>query len=223
MNKDETAIAVGLGLLALGGAKALASKGPNKAPPVPLDPGADGAALVKRANQQQAQGWVADFTSDLGHVISPETAKALARWAGIESSGNPTAKSRLDERGLLQAGPSSVSEGLLTQGEWAALVDPKTSRAAHAALAIKYADGLAKKALTYVLPAADPIDLLWYAKLWHQRPVDVRDVVGPLTHQLSTSNARTIAQALASTWTTDPKAMHRLRAANVVAFGTPNP
>jgi hypothetical protein len=219
-SKQDTAIGAVVLLLLLAGRKALASTKPGAAPPPPkppLDPKADGAALMKRANQAAAAAWAVTFASVPDHPISPLSAAALARWAGIESSGKATNASRLNERGLLQAGPQTVEEGGLTAPEFDALIAPSTSKAQHAALAIKYADWLAKKAFTYVArPPVDPVEILWYAKLWHQRPVDVRD--GGLT-----GDAIADARMLAQKWAADPKAMHRLRAANVVAWGTPTP
>lgn len=222
VSKRDTAIAAGVALLILGGKKALASTStlskPGAAPP---SPDADGAALMKRANQKAALAWASIFAD---HPVSPLVAGELARWAGLESSGNPLAQSRLNERGLMQAGAQTVAEGGLTPAEWDALIDPKTSKKAHADLAIAYVDWLARHAATHLLSdPIDPVDRVWYAKLYHQRPVDVRDVVGPLTKQLSTTNAHTIAAALPAVWGADAKAMHRLRAANVVAWGTPTP
>jgi hypothetical protein len=184
---------------------------PSAAPP---DPKADGAALMKRANQKAAAGWASLFADSFA---SPLASAGLARWAGIESSGNPTAKSRLNERGLLQAGAQTVAEGGLTAEEFDALINPATSKQRHAAIAVKYADWLAQRASRHLAhPPADPVDLLWYAKLYHQRPVDVRD------GQLS-GVALDDARRLATAWANDAKAMHRLRAANVVAWGTATP
>jgi hypothetical protein len=252
-SKQDTAIAAGVLLLVFAGRKALAASKPGASSPPPpkppIDPKADGAALLKRANQAAAAAWAVTFASVPDHPISPLTAAALlkranqaaaaawavtfasvpdhpispltaaalARWAGIESSGKATNASRLNERGLLQAGPQTVDEGGLTQSEFDALIAASTSRAQHAALAIKYADWLAKKAFTYVArPPVDPVEIIWYAKLWHQRPVDVRD-------NGLTGDAIADARMLALKWAADPKAMHRLRAANVVAWGTPTP
>jgi hypothetical protein len=221
-SKQDTAIAAVVALLLFaGGRKVLAATKPGaSAPPPPkppIDPKADGAALLKRANQAAAAAWAVTFASVPDHPISPLTAAALARWAGIESSGKATNASRLNERGLLQAGPQTVDEGGLTQSEFDALIAASTSRAQHAALAIKYADWLAQKAFTYVArPPVDPVEIIWYAKLWHQRPVDVRD-------SGLTGDAIADARMLALKWAADPKAMHRLRAANVVAWGTPTP
>jgi len=221
LSKQDTAIAAGVALLLIaGGKKVLAATKPGASSPPPkppLDPKADGEALMKRANQKAAAAWAVTFASVPDHPVSPLSAAALARWAGIESSGNATKPSRLNERGLMQAGPQTVAEGGLTQPEWDALISPSTSKLQHAALAIKYVDWLAQKAFTYVpKPPVDPVEIIWYAKLWHQRPVDVRD--SGLTGD-AIADARTLAQK----WAADPKAMHRLRAANVVAWGTPTP
>lgn len=225
ISKSDAAIGAFVLLLLLGGRKVLAattskpgaSPPPPPPPKPPVDPKKDGDALMKRANQAGAASWAVTFASVPDHPISPLAAAALARWAGIESSGKATNTSRLNERGLMQAGPTSVAEGELTPEEWAALTDQKTTKAQHAAIAIKYVDALAKKAFTYVArPPVDPVEIIWYAKLWHQRPVDVRDAG-------LTGDAIADAGMLAQKWAGDNKALHRLRAANVVAFGTPTP
>jgi hypothetical protein len=196
-------------LLVLGGKKALAAtalKARRKRKPA----AAAGrekwtGPRCRSADQASASAWTAVFSDLPGRVLSPLTARALARWAGIESSGIPVGPknpSRLDERGLMQAGPSAVTDGLLTAAEFAALKDPKTTRAQHAALSVKYVDALANKAMTYVqAPPADPVDLIWYAKLWHQRPVDVRDA-GLRTDgkQGMTGDALGDARKLAEVW-----------------------
>lgn len=255
ISKQDTAVAAILGLLALTGKKASASTGPRKpgAGWKPRDPEKDAQALHKRANQKEAGAWAVTFADIPGHPLSPLTAAALARWAGIESSGKATTRSRLDERGLMQAGPASVTDGELTPDEFAQLINPQTTRAQHAALAVKYVDALANKAMTYVAnPPKDPVDLLWYAKLWHQRPVDVRDagIVGPdaegkqvLTatghpagmtgdalsdsHALAVKYVGTLQHALASGDLAGAQAadnaLHRLHAANMVAWGTATP
>lgn len=216
MTKNDTIAAVIVGLILLGGGAALAATSDDKKrKQLPGgNPDDDGRKLVARANQKQASAWASDF---VGHPMDPLSAAALARWAGLESSGDPLAKSRLNERGLMQAGPQSVSEGEMTQAAWDAMSDPKTSRRDQADIAANYVDALVKKASTHLGHApADPIDRIWYAKLYHQRPVDVRD-----SHL--TGVALDDARRLATEWAGDPKAMHRLRAANVVAWGTPTP
>jgi hypothetical protein len=150
--------------------------------------------------------------------MTSEEAAAMARWIGLESSGNALAKSRLNERGLMQAGAHTVAEGGLSSREWDALVNPATTRKQQAGLAMKYVAWLWERAKRYVEQAPETFvpDQIWYAKLWHQWPVDVRDgeLHGP---------AVDMARELAGRWYGDAKRMHRLRAANVVAFGTPTP
>ena len=210
VSKDDAAIAAGVALLLFGGRKALASSS-SKAPASAAD---DGAALVKRANQERARAWTLAFTDGGG---APDVAAALARWIGIESSGDALNKSRLNERGLMQAGPQTVAEGGLTQQEWDALTNPATSKAAQAGLAVKYVAWLWSRAQRYIdAPPTDDIDQIWYAKLYHQWPVDVRD--GELHGE-----ALSMARELATRWASDAKRMHRLRAANVVAWGRPEP
>lgn len=258
LSKADTAAAGVLVLLGLMGAKKASASTGKKAPgglPPPVDANKDIAALLKRANQKDAAAWSVVFADLPDHPVSPLTAAALSRWAGIESSGIPVGPknpSRLDERGLMQAGPAAVAEGELTQAEFDALKDKKTTRGVQAALAVKYVDALANKAMTYVLhPPKDPIFLIWYSKLWHQRPVDVRDAglvplvdgkpqLSPTGHPAGmTGDAQADARALVERYSMElanaralpnpagadaaEKALHRLRAANVVAFGTGTP
>lgn len=214
LNKTDETLGV-IAMLLLGGSKALASStGAKPGPGGHPNPDTDGANLVKRANQAAATAWVAWF---LKHPTTPMVAAALARWAGIESSGNALAHSRLNERGLMQAGAQTVAEGGLTPVEWDALIDPKTSKQEQADMAVGYVDWLYRMASHHIQnPPSDPVDQVWYAKLYHQRPVDVRD-------EGMEGDAVTMARLLAIRWANDPKAMHRLRAANVVAWGTPTP
>lgn len=217
LSKQDTTAAAIVGLLLLvGGKKAMAAARPGgkTSTAAPPSPEADAAKLLERANQPNAHAWAVIFTDV---PVSPLSAAALARWAGLESSGKATNRSRLDERGLMQAGPASVTDGELTQAEFDELISPATSKARHAQLAVKYVDALSNKAMTYVEhPPKDPVELIWYAKLWHQRPVDVRDAG-------LTGDAIADANMLALKWANDAKAMHRLRAANVVAWGTATP
>lgn len=179
-----------------------------------VDPVGDGLALMARANQDDAHAWAALFVD---HPVSPLTALALSRWAGIESSGDKLVVSVLNERGLMQAGPQTVEEGGMSPADWAKIVDPATSNKEQVGIAARYVDWLWQRAATHVTdPPKDPVDQVWYAKLWHQWPVDVRDgkMHGP---------AIEMARELAERWKADAKRMHRLRAANVVAFGDPTP
>lgn len=190
------------------------SKGKKETPAKAED---DGAKLVARANQQAAHDWIDTFE---GAGAGQTLAEALSRWAGIESSGNPLAVSPIGERGLLQLTLTTQQEGALGPAEWAALIQPSTPSEQHAHMAMELEDWLFHRAARYVAnppdPVTDPTSAVWYAKLYHQRPVDVRDgkLHGP---------ALPMARELAQRWAGDAKAMHRLRAANVVAFGVPNP
>jgi hypothetical protein len=102
--------------------------------PPKRDSGADGAALLARANGARA---LALTTLFLDSGESAVMAEALARWAGVESGGNPLAVSRLGERGLLQAMPEVGDGGIFTHAEWRALGDPATPMAEHVRLAVK--------------------------------------------------------------------------------------
>lgn len=225
LSKSDTAVAVVAGLILLGAKKAFASESPS-GKKASSD---DGTKLVARANQPAAMAWIPAFMQV--HAMSKGTpihiteplAQAYARWAGIESSGNPLIPSRLDERGLMQVGPAlggpatTPPPPAFEQSDWVALTDPETSHEQHVDMAIHYVDWLYGRAAHYISdPPTDGIDQIWYAKLYHQRPVDLRDgkMHGP---------AIAMAKELASRWANDAKSMHRLRAANVVAFGTPTP
>lgn len=174
----------------------------------------DGQKLVLRANQTAAQSWEPLF---LAQDATDRQSRELARWAGIESSGDATAVSSLGERGLLQLGKGMVKDGALTSAEFDQLISPATTREEHARLNFKIVKWLVARVAKHVdnFPT-DGSDQIWYAKLYHQRPVDVRDghMHGP---------AALMARELALRWAKDPKAMHRLRAANVVAWNTPDP
>lgn len=214
--KNDTAMAVGVGILLIAGGSALASGDKKKSPLVKVN---DCDALIKRANQDAVKRWRNVFARQHTNVgpISPELAAALARWAGIESSGNALSTSRLNERGLMQAGPQSVAEGAYNDGEWLSLTDPATEDDQQAQLAIHYVDWLYGKAAAFLTtPPQSPVDQLWYAKLYHQRPIDLRD--GHM-HGLAPAMAR----ELSLRWANDPKALHRLRAANVVAWNSCDP
>lgn len=223
ISKNDTVIGVIVGLILLGGKKVFAAASSRN------DDDSDGAKLLARANQPAALSWVPVFMQ--AHVIAKGSpvhitepiAQAYARWAGIESSGNPMAHSRLDERGLMQVGvklggpETDPPPPAFEQPDWISLTDPDTSREQQADMAIHYVDWLYGRALKYITdPPTNPIDQIWYAKLYHQRPVDLRD--GKLHGE-----ALPMARELAKRWSTDAKAMHRLRAANVVAFGVPTP
>lgn len=171
----------------------------------------DGAKLLARANQAAALSWVPTFVQQ---DAPQQLAEALARWVGIESSGNPLAISSQGERGLLQVThTTALTEGALTPAQWEELRAPATTRAEHARIAMLLENWLWSRAKAHVAnPPTDYISATWYAKLYHQRPVDVRDgkMHGP---------ALPMAKELAVRWAGDAAAMHRLRAANVVAFG----
>jgi hypothetical protein len=227
-------ILVVLGLLMMGGRKAFASspaskgKGKGKRRETPEEAAADGAHLVQRANQQTALAWAPVFAALSIHStgapihVPPELAAALARWTGIESSGIPITSAR-DERGIMQVGPglggpaTKPPPPAFNDGEWLTLSDPETSHDTQAGWGMHYVDWLYGRASKYIKDApADLVDQLWYAKLYHQRPVDVATgkMHGP---------AVAMARELAKRWADDATAMHRLRAANVVAWGTPTP
>jgi hypothetical protein len=175
----------------------------------------DGAKLQARAAPSAGDKW---YTLFVQQDVPQELARALVRWAGIESSGNPLAVSKKGERGLLQVTKTTaLTEGALTSAEWDALGNASTTGEEHARIAYKLANWLWQRAKKHVANAPeDYISAVWYAKLYHQRPVDVRDgkMHGP---------ALLMSRELAERWKNDAKKMHRLRAANVVAFGVSEP
>ena len=182
------------------------------------DTSAEDALLVKRANLPAALAWRPDFVA---HGLTDTLAAALSRWAGIESSGNPLAASKLGERGLLQCSKATalMKGGPYTQIEWDALADPKTSRDEHVRLAIQLYEWLRARALSHVAdPPSDEASGVWYAKLMHQWPADFIGKTSVHMH----GAAPEMAAELEARWASGaPHSLHRLHAANVVAFGLP--
>jgi hypothetical protein len=171
--------------------------------------------LQKRANQEQAQAWIPDLEAA---GASPDLARALARWIGIESSGygagDPRGVSKIGERGLLQITPTTAKEAL-TPGEWQELGDPATPRLEQAKIALKQFRWHQTKAKQYVKdwPGDDTFDSVFYAKMHHARPKDLSDA------KLSGTAAKN-ARELATRWKKDTAALKRLAAATVVAWGS---
>lgn len=206
---------IGIVLLLLGsGKKGASSSVPSKT--TRTDPATDGAVLLARANQPAAKKWAIIFRSQDQPAL---VADALARWAGIESSGNPLEISSKGERGLFQCMQATALQaaGPYTYQEWEALSAKTTTSEEQARLAIKlyrWCWTKAKKLIANAPTAA--LDTIWYAKLFHQFPKDVKEAKlhGPAT---------LMARELATAWKADNAKSHRLRAANVVAFGVPNP
>lgn len=60
---------------------------------------------------------------------------AAARWIGIESGGNPRASSSLNERGLAQVSKQSLKELGLTEADFAAMDNARTTDDQHADMA----------------------------------------------------------------------------------------
>jgi hypothetical protein len=198
-------------LLLLLKGKAAASSKPEKA----AEALTSISTLQARASQEQARSWEKDL---LAAGASPDLARALVRWIGIESSGygagDPRATSRLNEKGLLQISPTTAKEAL-TPGEWQSLADPATSRAEQARIALKQYRWHRDRAKRYVgdWPGDDTFDAVWYSKLHHQRPKDLSDLKLKGT---AAGNARAVAKK----WAGDSKALQRLAAANVVTWGS---
>jgi hypothetical protein len=211
---------VGVALLFLGGKKSpsgSSSGGGGAAAAASGAPDAkwaadDGTKLHARANQQAALAWAPIFM-DAG--ATPMEAQAMARWAGLESSGNPHPNPPGNGGGLMQVGKGFVDMGALTPGEYAKLTNPTTSNREQAVLALKYVRWLWSRAKQYVqAPPSNPVDQIWYAYLYHMRPVDVRD--GNMHGE-----AGPMAAELYPIWSVAKQPLHRLHAANVVAFDHP--
>jgi hypothetical protein len=183
------------------------------------NPDDDAASLLARANQHMSIDWIALFENE-GEPAAH--ADAWARWAALESSGNPRKVSTLGERGLFQLGAAAQKDGALTDVEWSALLNPATTNQQHAHMALRQANWLWHRASKKITDPPDGVNAaedfesgVWYAYLEQQWPADVTKALhGP---------ALPMARELAVKWQNDPKRMHRLRAANVVAFGEPNP
>jgi len=131
------------------------------------------AKLVKRAAAGAA--WAERFRAA---GLDPDLADALARWAGIESGGNPHALSKkLGERGLLQTMRESAvkagGEALWTRygastPEADAVVVPDSITL------YRYAEGLANRDSW---PGKwGGIDRTWRAKLYHGLPLLLREL-----------------------------------------------
>jgi hypothetical protein len=196
-------------LLLLGGGKALSA----------AELSAADKKLLDRANQERAAYWLRVLTDGSGLNLPTETAMAVARWFGIESGGNALAVSSAGERGLAQiTKTSALTEGALTQAEWDAMINPKTTDEEQVRIAWKVIEWCYRRATKYIHGAlpTNEIDQIWYAKLYHQRPVDVRDA------QL-TGEARADAARLEMEWAGDATKLHRLHAANVVAWNSLSP
>lgn len=171
------------------------------------------AELLQRATQPRAMAWVPYFV-DVGE--SPAVADALARWAGIESGGDPRSVSVLNERGLLQVGAQTQSEGGISAADWAELVNPDTLPNTDARIASHYWRWLLSRAIKH-LPVAplDGVDSVWFAYAYHQRPKDFTEW-GTLP-----PNAASAAAYLLQHTGGNPQLAKRVAANNVVAFGTP--
>ncbi len=167
--------------------------------------------LERRAQQKRARGWIPDLKRQ---GAPPDVAEGLARWIGIESSGEPLARSSIGERGLLQATKSS-GRRIFTPAEWEKLASQATARSEHARLAMKQYRYHKRRAKRWVSnpPHYKSADWIWYAKLHHTRPVMLRrgKVHGP---------AQPMARDLWTRWKGEgPKVRQRLALANVSAFG----
>lgn len=179
------------------------------------------SGLIGRANSPDARAWIGPLQFALN--LPDDVAQAVARWFGIESgghgAGDPRGVSSQGERGLAQiTRTSALTEGALTLDEWNALEDKKTSPDEQARINWKIIQWNYMRATKYIRvpPAHDQIAQIWYAKLYHQRPIAVRD--GELTGEATADAFR-----LEMEWAGDPVNLHYLHAANVVAWNSLTP
>ena len=174
--------------------------------------------LVARATQHSAMAW-SPFFVDVGEL--PAVADALARWAGLESGGDPTIESVLGERGLLQAGKQTVGEGGMSQADWDIYDSPGTMPNQVARISTAYATWLfnrAAKHLTGDLSGMIPTDRVWFAYQYHQRPKDFTQW-GPVPNTAAAASAYLLGRAHLNN---DAQLVKRVTASNVVAWGTPD-
>jgi hypothetical protein len=164
--------------------------------------------LQARANQASAKAWIPDL---IAAGASPELAAILARWIGIESSGNPSKPSSAGEYGLLQILPSTAKDAL-TPGEWLQLKDPTTSRADQAKIALKQYRWHVANAKKWVKNFPSGADETFYAKMSHARPADLSSK--------KPDGAAAPAARIMVKGTNDPDLLLRLAAASVVRWGT---
>lgn len=195
-----------LALLLLGGkgGKRMGSKSSVSSP----------AELLSRATQPRAMAWAPYFV-DVGET--PAVSDALARWAGIESGGDPRAVSSLNERGLLQVGPQTQSEGGISADDWRELVNSDTLPNTDARIASHYWRWLLGRATKH-LPSVpmDGTNAVWFAYAYHQRPKDFTEW-GTLPPNAAAASAYLLQHAAGN-----PQLTKRVTANNVVAFGTPD-
>ena len=172
------------------------------------------AELLRNATQPRAMAWVPYF-ADVGET--PAVADALARWTGIESGGDPRIVSSLGERGLLQVGKQTQSEGGITKRDWDELVSPDTMPNEDARIASNYWRWLLMRATKHLAsPPAEGTDSVWFAYAFHQWPKDFTEF-GQLP-----SDAASASAFLSRHATGNPKLAKRIAASNIVAWGTPD-
>lgn len=108
--------------------------------------------LMARARGGAA--WVTRMTTLFG---TPAAGAAAGRWIGIESGGDPRISSKLNERGLAQVSQGSLAELNLTQADFDAMTNARTTDDQHAALAAKVIFGeIAQATRTVGSRAPDP-------------------------------------------------------------------
>lgn len=138
------------------------------------------AALLKRA--LTGARWIPLFDHALSvrlpllpPSVRQEWSRDLGAWAGLESGGNPMAKSSLGEIGLLQIGLDTLSDmikaGILSAADESALRSSSTPDAIHADIAVRFFLGLISAVKRKAPAYTDPADQIWAAKMQHALPL----------------------------------------------------
>lgn len=157
--------------------------------------GADRRSELRRRAAKGAS-WAVDFREALIRAKIPAAmadpfSLMLARWAGIESGGDPTDVTKKDdgspwERGVLQIDDETAKAAGLTTDQWKSLSNPAGdvfARAAQCDLSLKYLEYIAKRALgsdfagwTMVDAALYPDGAMLIVKLFHGLPLLVKEL-----------------------------------------------
>lgn len=181
------------GILVLVGLASSGSASAHEAEPVNQSESERYRSLRRRADQ--GRNWDVDFYNALIRIgfdpaNASTVAQALARWAGIESSGKATkdeTSAGFSERGLLQATKEVFFEGGGTPTEWNLILGSTTSRATQADLMIKYFNGVMLRVAK--LLRANPIkvsdwknspllnDFVWMAYTYHALPIVLKEMI----------------------------------------------
>lgn len=141
-------------------------------------------ALLKRGTS--GAKWIKPLELAIGGEAT-SAAAAAARWIGMESGGNPAAKSALNERGLAQGMKASYPPK-----DWTALQTPtKLTQSQSADIAVR----LMSRMLDGVKLVEFTAGNLGVAKLYHALPLLVKEL---RDQKLLKPNATTVIETLAA-------------------------